>query len=320
MILKDNIYGEFKIEDIVIVKLLKSTSLLRLKNISQYGVPDKYYHLKNYSRLEHSIGVMLLLKKLGTTLEEQVAGLIHDVSHLSFSHVADWVFSEGSQGNEDLQNSLMDEFVRKGEIANLLSQYGFSIDRLLNEENFTLLENKIPDLCADRIDYALREFKYWLNPKIVKECLKGLINYNGEIVFSDQKAAFLFASNFLKLQTRHWGGFEGVKRYHLFSEALKLALLKGIIKKEDFYKDEPYLLAKLEACKNLEIEDVLDLLKRKDLRNDKKFSYKKVFKKFRYVDPKVITSGEFVRLSQLSPKFTKLLNKHKKINEKGLIV
>jgi len=320
MILKDNIYGEFIIEDSIIVKLLKSPSVLRLKNISQYGVPDKYYHLKNYSRYEHSIGVMLLLKKLGATLEEQVAGLIHDVSHLSFSHVADWVFSEGSKGNEDLQNSLMDEFIRKEEIANLLAQYGFSVDRLLNEENYTLLENKIPDLCADRLDYALREFKYWLNPKIVKNCLNGLINYNGEIVFNNQETAFLFASNFLELQSIHWGGFEGVKRYHLFSEALKMALLKGILKKEDFYKDESFVLAKLETCKDQEIEYILALLEKNDLKDDKMFSGKKVFKKFRYVDPKILTNGKLVSLSQLSQKFNALVDKHRKINEKGLTV
>jgi len=319
MIIKDNIYGEFKVGDAVIVELLRSPSLLRLKNISQYGVPDKYYHLKSYSRYEHSVGVMLLLRKLGATLEEQVAGLIHDVSHLAFSHVADWVFSEGYKGNEDLQNTLMKDFIRNSKITGTLTKHGFSTDRLLNEENYSLLEKKIPDLCADRLDYAIREFKYWLNPGIVEKCLDGLVNYNGEIVFSSQEIAFLFASNFLELQTRHWGGFEGVTRYHLFSEALKLALLEGIIKKKDLYKDEPFILAKLENH-NRKIEDILSCLKKKDLKDYMCNSGKKVFKKFRYVDPKVINNGELIRLSSLSKDFTELLNKHRKINEKGLIV
>jgi len=320
MIIKDKIYGEFKVSDTVIVELLKSPSLLRLKNISQYGVPNRYYHLKNYSRYEHSVGVMLLLRKLGATLEEQVAGLIHDVSHFAFSHVADWVFSEGNKGNEDLQNTLMDEFVRDSKIASTLTKYGFSVDRLLNEENYSLLEKRIPNLCADRVDYALREFKYWLNPRIVKKCLEGLINYNGEIVFNDQELAFLFASKFLEFQTKHWGGFESVIRYHLFSEALKLALRERIIKKKDFYKEEPFILAKLENHKNRKIEDILSLLKNKDLKSYRRNSGKKVFKKFRYVDPKVIINGELVRLRSLSKDFTKLLNKHRKISEKGLVV
>ena len=320
MIIRDNIYGEFKVGDAVIVELLKSPSLLRLKNISQYGVPDKYYHLKNYSRYEHSIGVMLLLRKLGATLEEQVAGLIHDASHFAFSHVADWVFAKGNKGNEDLQNTLMEEFVRGGKIASALTKHGFSVDRLLNEENYPLLEKKIPDLCADRVDYAMRDFKYWLNSGIVKKCLDSLVNYNGEIVFTNQETAFLFASNFLELQTRFWGGFEAMVRYHLFSEALKLALREGVVKKKDFYKDEPSILAKLESQKNLEIENILTLLRKKDLKYYKSTFGKKVFKKFRYVDPKVVINGELIILTSLSKDFTKMLDKHRKINEKGLVV
>jgi hypothetical protein len=320
MIIRDNIYGEFEVRDAVVLELLKSPSLLRLEKISQYGVPDKYYYLKNYSRYEHSIGVMLLLRKLGAALEEQVAGLIHDVSHLAFSHVADWVFSEGNKGNEDLQNNLMEEFIRDGKIASILTKHGFSIDSLLNEKNYSLLEKAIPDLCADRIDYAMREFKYWSKPKIVKKCLSGLINYHGRIVFANQEIAFLFASNFLELQTRHWGGFETVIRYHLFSEALKLALKEGVIKKKDFYKDELFILARLENHRNKKIEDILNLLKKKDLGEYRRTTGKRVFKKFRYVDPKVIVDGKLVRLTSLSKDFAKLLNKHRRISEKGLAV
>lgn len=320
MIIRDKIYGEFKVGEPVIVELLKSSSLQRLKNISQYGIPDKYYHFKNYSRFEHSVGVMLLLRKLGATLEEQVAGLIHDVSHLAFSHVADWVFSVGDKGNEDLQNTLMEEFIKGDKIAGILIKHGFFVERLLNESNYPLLEKKIPDLCADRIDYAMREFKYWLNPGIIKKCLDGLKNYHDEIVFTNQETAFLFASNFLELQIKHWGGFEAVRRYHLFSEALKLALLEKIIKKEDFYQDEPYILAKLENHQNQEIGAILSCLRNKDLKVDRHNFGKEVFKKFRYVDPKVLSDGKLIRLSSLSKNFAKLLYKQRKINAKGFIV
>lgn len=320
MIIKDNIYGKLEVNDPVLLELLQSPSLIRLKNISQYGVPDKYYHLKNYNRLEHSIGVIILLKKLGVTLEEQVAGLIHDVSHLSFSHVADWVFAEGNKGNEDLQNVLMEEFIGNSDIPDILIKHGFSVKRLLDEKNYSFLEKKIPDLCADRVDYALREFKYWLNPGIVKKCLEGLENYNGEIVFNNQKTAFIFAENFLELQTQHWGGFEAVARYHLFSEALKLALKEKIINKDDFYKDELFVLAKLENTKNQKITEILCYLKNKNLKDYKSNSDKKVFKKFRYVDPKVMVDKKLIRLSSLSKDFTKLLNEHRKINEKGVLV
>lgn len=320
MIITDKIYGKIEVNEPILLKLLKSPSLLRLQKISQYGIPDKYYHFKNFSRYEHSLGVMILLKRLGATLEEQVAGFLHDVSTLAFSHVTDWVFSNGSKGIENYHNQLHKKFFKNTEIPKILKKFNFSVKRILNEKNFTLLEKGIPDLCADRVDYALREFKYWLNPKIVKNCLKGLVNFNGEITFSNPKIAFDFASHYLQLQNQHWGEYEAIMRYSLFSKTLKKALAKKIISKKDFYKDEEFILNKLEKTKDKEIKKILTLLKRKKLKAIKRDSGKKVFKKFRYVDPKVLINGNLIRLTKLKPEFQKTINKYKQISKKGLTI
>jgi len=318
MKIKDKIYGVYEIKEPVLLEIIKNSSLKRLKKVSQYGIPDKYYHYKNYSRFEHSVGAMLLLRKLGATLEEQVAGLLHDISTLAFSHITDWVFADGKKGVEDYHNSIHDKFVKRTNIPSLLVKYGFSSERALNEENYSLLENKIPDLCADRVDYALREFKYWLNPSAVRKFTKGLINYNGEIIFNDIESAYVFSLNFLELQFQHWGSFEGVARYNYFSETLKIALEDGIVKENDFYKTDPYVLKKLESSKNKKIKEILKMLSAKDLKYFKGNGEEKVYKKFRYVDPKVLVKGKLTRLSKISFKFEALLEKHRKINKKGL--
>ena len=320
MIIGDKVYGKIKINEPVLMELMKCLSILRLKAISQYGVPDKYYHHKNYSRFEHSVGVMLILKKLGASLEEQVAGLLHDVSVLAFSHVTDWVFAKGSKGVEDLHDTIHRDFISKTEIPKILKKHHFLLERVIDESNFSLLETKIPNLCADRVDYSLREFKYWLNPKIVGKCLKHLVNFNGEIVFTDQKAAYFFATNFLKLQTNHWGGYESMIRYYLFSNVLKIGLEKKVILKEDFFKDERLILRKIERSQNKEIKSTLMLLTKKDLRGIKTNSGNKVRKKFRYVDPKVILGGQLARLSEINPSFRIMVDKSRKISEEGLLV
>jgi len=320
MIVTDSIYRKIKVEEPVLLELLKSPPVLRLKKISQYGVPNKYYHFKNYTRYEHSVGVMLLLRKLGATLEEQVAGLLHDVSVLAFSHIADWVFSKGSDGVEDLHDSLHRDFIMKTEVPKILKKFDFSVERLLDEKNFPLLERKIPDLCADRVDYALREFKYWLNPKLLKICLKNLVNFNGEIVFAGGDAAFDFATNFLALQTNHWGGYEATVRYYLFSEVLKIALREKIILEDDFYGEEKPILDKLEKSQNEEIQAILVMLRRKEINDFESKLGRKVVKKFRYVDPKVIVNGELVKLSKAVPKFQRIVEKHREISRKGLVV
>jgi len=321
MKIKDKIYGEVKVEEPILLELLKCSSILRLKNISQFGVPDKYYHLmKNYSRYEHSVGVMILLKKMGATLEEQIAGLLHDISVLAFSHVTDWVFANGRDGVEDYHDLIHKRLLKKTEIPKILKKFNFALERILNEKNFSLLEKKIPDLCADRVDYALREFKLWLNPALARDCVKSLINYNDEIIFNNQKDAFDFATNFLELQTQHWGGCQTMMRYHLFSEALKIALDAKILSEEDFYNDESFVLDKIEKSQNRRIKEILSILEKENLEYSGNNSGKRIIKKFRYVDPKVILNGQLIRLSKIAPKFQVAIDKHRKINKKGLIV
>lgn len=319
MVLEDKIFGKVKVSDPILLDLLKTPSLLRLKKISQFGIPDKYYHHQNFNRYEHSLGVMLLLKRLGATTEEQVAGLLHDVSVSAFSHIADWVFSKGKDGIENYHDLIHQEFVKNTEIPKLLKQHGLLVDRILDEHNFSLLEREIPDLCADRVDYALREFNNWLDLDAAKSCLTGLTNYNGEIVFNDPKTALLFATRFLELQTKHWGEYEAIVRYHLFSKALLIALEKKIIIKEDFYKDEEFILSKIGGT-NIEIRKIFGLLRKKEIKSlDFKLN-QKIFKKFRYVDPKVIVNGDLKRLSQLNNKFKRLIEKQKNISKTGISI
>ena len=320
MTIQDNIYGKVEVKEPALLELLTTPSMLRLKRISQFGIPDKYYHFKNFDRYEHSVGVMLLLRKLGADLEEQVAGLLHDVSVLAFSHITDWVFGQGREGKEDYHDSIHDTFIKNTEIPTILAKYNFDLERISNLDNFSLLEKSSPDLCADRVDYALREFKYWFNPKIVNNCVSGLTNFKDEIVFNNTQSAYDFANGFLQLQMQHWGGFGAVMRYHLFSKALKTALDKGYISEPDFYKDEDFISGKIKNTENKEIDTVLTDLEAGNLEKYKNNSGGKVFKKFRYVDPKVIQDSKLIRLSELKPEFLTLLNENREINQKGVII
>lgn len=321
MNIKSTIYGAINITEPVILELLESPSILRLKNVSQFGVPDKYYHLKGFSRWEHSVGVMTLLRKLGADIEEQVAGLLHDVSTTAFSHVADWIFNDKERSNnEDYHDSIHEEFIKNTEIPNILEKYGFDAEKLIDNKNFSLLERDIPDLCADRIDYSLREFKHWFNPKIVDSCINSLKIFNNEIIFNDSKIAYIFANNFLTLQIKHWSGYESMMRYYLFSRVIKRALNVGLITKQDFHNDEDEILNKLENTLDTEIQDILKLLLNKNLKKLSNQSENKIIKKFRFVDPKVLINGEIKRLSQINQKFFTEIKKAEVLNKEGLLV
>ena len=65
---------------------------------------------------------------------------------------------------------------------------------------------------------------------------------------------------------------------------------------------------------------MLALLTKRDLSNLKRASGKKVYKKFRYVDPKVKHKNKLTRLSKIKPAFGKLIEKHRAINKLGIEV
>ena len=154
-----------------------------------------------------------------------------------------------------------------------------------------------------------------------KESLRALANFEGEFVFTNKKAALDFSINFLELQTQHWGGKEAILRYYLLGKALKIALKRKIIKENDFYQDEEdSILNKLEKSRFSEIEKILKILKTSGLKGFKKTSGGRIYKKFRYANPKIIVEGKLIRLSKLDNNFKAVLAKHRNINKKGVTI
>lgn len=58
----DKIYGEFEITEPVLLELINSPTLQRLKGIDPAGYFDPFYPGKKRTRFEHSVGVCLLLR------------------------------------------------------------------------------------------------------------------------------------------------------------------------------------------------------------------------------------------------------------------
>jgi len=313
VIINDKIYGKVIIDSPVLLALLGSGPLQRLKNIYQFGLPDKYnYPRKSFSRFDHCLGVMLLLKKFGASEEEQIAGLIHDVSHLAFSHMADWVFGETRK--EGLQDSLHKKFILKTEIPVILKKFGYNVKDFIDLDKFTLLENHIPNICADRLDYSLKE----MDPIFVKKCIENLGVIGGSFVFKNKMWAKKFAYQFLSRQQNHWGSREHHLRHYLFAEALKRAVELGKIKFSDFKKDDKWVMAIIVKIKDPKIIVALMLLSNKKINLITK-KMKRVSNKFRYVDPQYIHGNRLIRLSKGDKKFSIKLSMAKKINKLGIL-
>src|SRR6056297_2651843 len=81
MKIKDRVYGVEEINEPVLIDIINSSEMERLKNVSQLGLPEEYYNRKVFSREEHSLGVLVNLRRIGANLKEQIAGSIHDINH-----------------------------------------------------------------------------------------------------------------------------------------------------------------------------------------------------------------------------------------------
>jgi HD superfamily phosphohydrolase len=90
---------------------------------------------------------------LGGSELEQIAGLLHDISHTAFSHVGDYVFDNT---DEDYHEKVFAEVLCKSEVPDVLLSYGYNVNQILYGI-FDILEQPLPSLCADRLDYTLRD-------------------------------------------------------------------------------------------------------------------------------------------------------------------
>ncbi|MEK6961463.1 MAG: HD domain-containing protein [Nanoarchaeota archaeon] len=212
----DPVYGYEEVGDPVLVDILNSECMARIKGINQYGPPRVWYHTDGFSRFDHCVGTMILLRRLGATIEEQVAGLLHDASHYAFSHVADWVL--GSVSGEDNADIEHGSILRRFGVERLLLCHGIELGSILGKGKYLLLEQPAPALCADRIDYTLREVSLTHKDPVTSSRLAAsLRNVDGRIVFDDSPSAIEFAMLYLRCNESHWAGPEAVIRYNRFS-------------------------------------------------------------------------------------------------------
>lgn len=321
MTIDDRVYGRVDITEPVLLELIAAPSVQRLKRIGQFSLPDDENKYRAYSRYEHSVGVMLLLRRLGASFEEQIAGLLHDVSHTAFSHLIDWVLEGSDPSLSNYQDLNHDRIIQNSELPEILRRHGLAPERITDYHNFGLLERELPDLCADRVDYSLREFHVWAKPEITLPCLNALRVVDGQIVFADREHASQYARTVLVCLLEHWAEPGIMVGANLFSKSLRLALTKGVINLEDFMTDDETVLAKLRACPDAEIQDGLRVLRQpvpyEVVDHDADFTVKE---KFRAVDPLFLNNEKLTRLSEVDANYAATFAKEREKAKRGLRV
>lgn len=325
MICKDRVYGTVEIEDRVILKLMNSNVVQRLKGINQGGPllllnPDHFLSGYKTTRLDHSLGVCILLKRFNASLEEQIAGLLHDISHMVFSHATDFLFDRGIQ--QDYHELFHEKIILDSEIPSILKKHNIDVKDILDDKKFPLLERKLPDLCADRIDYFLRDMCIYdgLIKEKVDTILNSLTVFKKEIVFNNIEMARLFAEKFIQANRMLYCNPFQSALFKVTSDALKLAMSKGFMNEDDLFSTDNLVLEKLRESNDEEIMDKLNLISNFGVIEDKKNYDFHLKSKVRCVDPKIIVDGKIVRLSDLDESYKKTMNDFISETSKGFFV
>jgi len=316
----DRIYGGVEISEPPVLELIESPVLQRLKEIDQSGYFEPYYPNTTHSRFEHSLGVFCLLKIYNAPFEEQIAGLIHDVSHSAFSHCVDYVLDTGSEKEHTHQDNIFSEFVKNSKIPEILEKYNLNLDYILDDKNFPLKEKELPDLCADRIDYSLRTAAVFekLDTSGVNYFLDNLIAKNNQWLFKDFESAKKYAELFLKLNTKYYAGIHSAVMFRTVGDYLKHALSEGYISENDLYTTDKLVLSKIGNY--LEKDEKLKLLfdrmnNKVGFKNDLNNYDAQVFCKSRVVDPLCNHNGEVRRISEIDTSWKTILEKELKPKE-----
>lgn len=303
---QDRVYGQVKIDEPVILDLINSRELQRLKDVDQAGYYEPYHPGSKHSRFEHSVGVYLLLRKFGAPIKEQIFGLIHDVSHSAFSHAVDYALSEGSEKEQSHQDNYFKEFVLNSSIPEIIKRHGFNVKYILDESNFPLQETQLPDLCADRIDYSLRELITYKVTGLNKarEILEKLKVQDKKWVFVDFNSAYNYAKLFKILNEDFFSAITTAVMFRRVGDYLKYALNKNYITKEDLYTTDKKVIDKINN--NLADDEKLDFFWKRmnnsgGYENNPDNYDVEVYCKSRIVDPLCWNNEEIKRVSDVDP-------------------
>ncbi len=325
MIYNDAVYGSVPIEEKVLINLMQTKAMGRLKEVNQWGpaiLLKTNHESANYriTRFDHSVGVCLLLKKFNASLEEQIAGLLHDISHMVFSHATDFIFNRELQ--QDHHEKFHEKTILNSDISPILKNYGIDINDILDIEKFTLLETELPDLCADRIDYFLRDM--YLYDRVLRErhneILNALTVFKKEFVFYQKDTAKLFAEKYIEANTRFYCNPFQAALYRKISDILKLAIRRGIIEESDLFTTDLGVINQLEKSKDKAILNMLDAISYLDIVEDKENYDYHLKSKVRCTDPKVLIDNEAVKLSKIDGHYKKLMNDFVTKASKGFFV
>ncbi len=297
---QDRVYGEVAIEDPAILDLIGCETFQRLRGIHQAGPSALPFPFKNVTRFEHSVGVFILLRMLAAPRREQVAGLLHDVSHTAFSHAVDFVVTSQEQDHHERLKPLI---LGREDLAGAIARLGYAPSDFYDDSIYPLLEQPLPGLCADRLDYFMRDGSACgvVHPDFVVRILGSLRVVDSRLALGDVDLAREAVCLFETMNRKWWAGPVEAYIYNEFADALREGMRTGVLSFDDLMADDAFVLDRLDRSGNTVIAEKLKGVRFPQA--DRVSAYSpRIVPKERWLDPPVQVNGTAKRLSLFGPK------------------
>ena len=239
-----------------LTKYIELPLLQRLKGIGLLCGTDWTKLYKNrfyYSRLDHSIGVALIIWHFTQDKAQTIAGLLHDVSTPVFSHVSD--FRKGDALTQTATEAPNEKMIRNDKaLLALLKQDGLKVDDVVDYHKYPVADNEIPQLSADRLEYmypsgmaldgswTLEEIARTYNDLAVlkNEDDEDELGFCTLAIAEEYCRHFCMIGHILQLN-------ENKLSLHFLGQIMNRAVVLGILTEEDFYtKSETQIIEMLE--------------------------------------------------------------------------
>ena len=249
-------------------KYIELPILQRLSGIGLLCGTDWTSLYKNrffYSRLDHSVGVALIIWNFTKDKTQTIAGLLHDVSTTVFSHVSDFRKGDAlTQTSTEEPTTKM--ILSDSALCKLLESDGIEPKNVVDYHIYPIADNEIPSLSADRLEYmypsGLALDGSWTFEEIAKTYNDLIILKNEEnkeeLGFKTIEMAELYCKKFCMighiLQLN-----ENKLCLQLLSQIMSKAVELNVLQEEDFMTlSESKIIEKIESFiskKTLSLEE-----------------------------------------------------------------
>lgn len=328
LIMVGTLYGTFMVDEPLLIELFDCPQMKRLEKIQQLGVYCKFSKNYNFNRYDHSVGVWALVRRMGGSLKEQVAALLHDVSHTAFSHVGGFAFidtalPDAAARMDAYQDDEHERYLYESGIASILHKYGFSVQDIYHKNSsFKILEQNLPDMCADRFEYNVQGalWEGLLTREQADTIVENIRYENEKWYFVNHQSARQFALVSMIMTRTIWGSPESYITGIWLGSALRRAVAIGDLSFDAIrFSDDRYVWSVLETSTDKEImTSVKKIVNVRDFFVCNHHEYDEVVvNKFRGVNPLVKTGYGLQRLTEIDEDFAHEYYKLKCLMQNG---